>query len=65
MNTDAGKLPPAVASGEVCAWCMVAFVQAHGKPVYCTRCYQRALATRKSLIGLLPVAWLKERGKNG
>jgi len=33
--------------------------------VYCKKCYQKALATRKSLVGLLPVAWLEEQGKDG
>ena len=65
MNPDASNLPPAVASGEVCAWCMVGFVKAHGKPVYCEKCYQKALATRKSLVRLLPVAWLKEKRRSG
>jgi len=48
-------LPPSVASGEACAWCMREFVKPHGRPVYCDRCYDKAFDTRKS-FGLLPRA---------
>jgi hypothetical protein len=49
------SLPPAVASGAVCAWCLNEFVAPHGKPVYCARCYDNAFATRKS-FELMPKA---------
>jgi len=51
------SLPPRVAAGEVCAWCLVEFTGAHGKPVYCGKCYDNAFATRKS-FSLLPRATL-------
>ena len=44
-----------MSDGAVCAWCMREFVQPHGRPVYCQRCYDNAFATRKS-FGLLPLA---------
>ena len=50
-------LPPRVAAGEVCAWCLREFSGAHGRAVYCAKCYANALATRKS-FGLLPKATL-------
>jgi hypothetical protein len=54
--SDQGRsLPPAVATGAVCAWCLMEFVAPHGKPVYCARCYDNAFATRKS-FGVLPRA---------
>jgi hypothetical protein len=49
------SLPPRVATGEVCAWCLAEFAGAHGKPVYCGKCYDNAFATRKS-FSLLPKA---------
>jgi len=60
MTPSGAHLPPRVANGEVCAWCMVEFEGAHGKPVYCAKCYDKALSTRKS-FGLLPMAWLKKK----
>ena len=60
MSPSGAHLPPRVATGEVCAWCMVEFEGAHGKPVYCAKCYDKALTTRKS-FGLLPLAWLKKK----
>jgi hypothetical protein len=53
-----GSLPPRVSRGEVCAWCLAEFVEAHGKPVYCPKCYDNAFATRKS-FSLLPKAWIE------
>jgi hypothetical protein len=50
-----GALPDPVQRGAECAWCRRAFVQAHGRPVYCRDCHDRAFATRKS-FGLLPLA---------
>jgi len=55
-STDPG-LPPRVAAGEVCAWCLAEFVGAHGRPVFCEKCYANAFATRKS-FALLPKASL-------
>jgi hypothetical protein len=49
------SLSPAVASGAACAWCLREFVAAHGKPVYCAKCYDNAFATRKS-FELMPRA---------
>jgi hypothetical protein len=51
------QLPPRVAAGEVCAWCLAEFAGAHGKPVYCGKCFDNAFATRKS-FSLLPKATL-------
>jgi hypothetical protein len=51
------QLPPRVLAGEVCAWCLAEFTGAHGTPVYCAKCYDNALATRKS-FSLLPRARL-------
>jgi hypothetical protein len=56
-SSSSSRLPPLVANGEVCAWCTAPFTGAHGKPVYCEKCYDNALATRKS-FGLLPKATL-------
>lgn len=55
--SSSSRLPPQVANGQVCAWCMKEFVGSHGKPVYCHRCYANAFATRKS-FELLPKATL-------
>ena len=55
MTPSGGQLPTPVAKGEVCAWCMREFTAAHGRPVYCDRCYDKAFATRQS-FGLLPRA---------
>jgi len=46
-----------VAAGEVCAWCLSEFTDAHRMPVYCSKCYDNAFATRKS-FSMLPKAWL-------
>ena len=59
-GSPAAPLPPRVAAGEVCAWCLTEFIGAHGKPVYCKKCYANAFATRKS-FGLLPKATLALR----
>lgn len=55
MPAEPPSLPPRVTAGQVCAWCTREFVAAHGRPVYCWRCYDNAFATRKS-FGLLPRA---------
>jgi hypothetical protein len=55
MGDPGSTLPPRVAAGEVCAWCLAEFQGAHGKAVYCAKCYDNAFATRKS-FGLLPKA---------
>jgi hypothetical protein len=55
MSAEPPRLPPAVSTGAVCAWCGREFDQPHGRPVYCQRCYDNAFATRKS-FGFLPLA---------
>jgi hypothetical protein len=57
MSDSQSTLPPRVAAGEVCAWCLAEFQGAHGTPVYCSKCYDNAFATRKS-FGVLPRATL-------
>lgn len=56
-GSPASPLPPRVAAGLVCAWCLAEFTGSHGKPVYCAKCYDNAFATRKS-FGFLPKATL-------
>jgi hypothetical protein len=55
MDDPGSTLPPRVAAGEVCAWCLAEFQRAHGTAVYCAKCYDNAFATRKS-FGFLPKA---------
>ena len=56
-DDPAAPLPPRVATGKACAWCLGEFIGTHGRPVYCEKCYDNAFATRKS-FGLLPKATL-------
>lgn len=55
MSAEPPRLPPAVATGAVCAWCMREFERPHGRPVFCQRCFENAFATRKS-FAFLPLA---------
>lgn len=55
MRPSGSHLPTPIQQGAECAWCRQPFVEAHGHPVYCAKCWDRAVGTRKSLA-LLPRA---------
>ena len=55
MHPAEPQVPTAIQQGAECAWCRQPFERAHGHPVCCPRCWDRAVGTRKSLQ-LLPRA---------